>query len=44
MIYCDYCVDTFEPVEYTSVNYEGLNFCTDECERDFSNREEYSSV
>lgn len=40
MVYCDYCVDAFEPVEYKYVQFYGLNFCTDECEFAWARREE----
>lgn len=43
-VYCDYCVDTFSPVEYASVNFDGLNFCSDTCARAWERLEEDSNA
>ena len=39
-IYCDYCCDRFYPVEYLAVNWWGLNFCSEVCERAWGRRED----
>jgi len=42
--WCAQCGDPYEPVEYVTVDHEGGNFCSAECEEERVNEDEINDT